>query len=247
MPHYILLHKPWGMLSQFTTGATAPAHTPTLSSLGLPARVYPVGRLDRDSEGLLLLSDDAALHTALAHPQRRQTKCYWVLVEGVPDNQKLEKLRAGVDIRVENKIYRTQPCQAKIIDPQPIIPERIPPVRTRKNIQDIWLEIIICEGKNRQIRKMTAAIGHPTLRLIRQRIAHLELGALPPGQWHTISRQQAWGTVVAQAPQPRPKVPNEVSGVWLTPAPKPAHPIAKIRPKPRKKPQKTTIAPPKRP
>lgn len=195
MPRYILLHKPWGMLSQFTADPAAPQGTTTLAALGLPPRVYPVGRLDRDSEGLLLLSDDAAWAATLTQPHKRQLKTYWVLVEHIPSPAALAALRSGVDIRVGRTMYRTQPAQAKILDPQPTIAPRTPPVRVRKNIRDAWLQIQISEGKNRQVRKMTAAVGHPTLRLIRQQIAHLHLGDLMPGQWREIDKNTAWGFI----------------------------------------------------
>lgn len=194
MPRYILLHKPWGMLSQFTAEPGSPEAT-TLATLGLPPRVYPVGRLDRDSEGLLLLSDDAAWAATLTHPKRGHVKTYWALVEHVPTAEELARLHSGVDIRVPNGVYRTRPCRAHILQPQPVIAPRNPPVRVRQNIQDIWLEIQISEGKNRQVRKMTAAIGHPTLRLIRQHIAHLSLGDLVPGQWREIDARTAWGNI----------------------------------------------------
>ena len=182
MPQYILFHKPYGVLSQFTPEDGARA----LNEFALPKDVYPAGRLDKDSEGLLLLTDDGALIEKLLNPKNEKPKTYWVLVERVPSEEALQKLREG--LRIED--YTTRPCQVKILDPQPEVPLRDPPVRVRKTVQDVWLEIRIVEGKNRQVRKMTAAIGHPTLRLIRKKIANLELGHLPIGEWMEIPRSE---------------------------------------------------------
>jgi 23S rRNA pseudouridine2457 synthase len=181
MFRYILFHKPYGVLSQFTPEDGARS----LAEFGLPKNIYPAGRLDKDSEGLLLLTDDGPLIEKLLNPLNEKPKTYWALVERVPSEDSLEKMRKG--LKIEN--YLTRPCQVKIMDPFPDIPPRNPPVRIRKSIQDVWLEIRIVEGKNRQVRKMTAAIGHPTLRLIRKKMANLELGDLLPGQWREISRE----------------------------------------------------------
>lgn len=181
MFRYILFHKPYGILSQFTPEDGARS----LMEFNLPKGVYPAGRLDKDSEGLLLLTDDGPLIQKLLNPKNEKPKTYWVLVERVPTEESLEKMREG--LKIED--YMTRPCQVKILDPQPEVPPRDPPVRLRKTVQDIWLEITIVEGKNRQVRKMTAAIGHPTLRLIRQKIANLELGNLKLGKWKEVSRR----------------------------------------------------------
>ena len=178
---YILFHKPYGVLSQFTPEDGARS----LAEFGLPQGVYPAGRLDKDSEGLLLLTNDGPLIAQLLHPRNEKPKTYWALVERMPEQAQLERLRAGLTI--EN--YRTRPCQAELLEPQPDVPARIPAVRVRKSVQDVWLSITLTEGKNRQVRKMTAAIGHPTLRLIRRSIANLELGALAPGEWCAIARE----------------------------------------------------------
>ncbi len=179
MPRYILFYKPYGVLSQFTPEAGARS----LAEFGLPKDVYAAGRLDKDSEGLLLLTDDGPLIERLLHPRNEKQKTYWVLVERVPSEESLIKIRNG--LKIED--YLTKRCEARILDPWPDLPPRDPPVRTRKTVQDIWLEIKIIEGKNRQIRKMTAAIGHPTLRLIRVGIEHLNLDGLNPGEWKEIS------------------------------------------------------------
>lgn len=186
MPQYILFHKPYDVLSQFTPEGGARS----LAEFDLPKGVYPAGRLDKDSEGLLLLTDDGPLIEQLLHPRNEKPKTYWALVERVPDESALQRLRAG--LRIED--YTTLPCQAQLLEPQPQIAPRDPPVRVRKSVQDVWMEIQVVEGKNRQVRKMTAAIGHPTLRLIRQSIANLELGDLRPGEWRSIERADIqWG------------------------------------------------------
>ena len=182
MPRYILFHKPYGVLSQFTPEDGAKS----LAEFNLPPDVYPAGRLDKDSEGLLLLTDDGPLIEKLLNPRNEKPKTYWALVERVPSKEELEKMRNG--LKIED--YTTRPCQVKILDPQPEVPPRDPPVRFRKSVQDIWIEITIVEGKNRQVRKMTAAIGHPTLRLLRKKILNLELGELVPGEWREIQRSE---------------------------------------------------------
>lgn len=179
MPRYILFHKPYGVLSQFTPEDGARS----LAEFNLPKGVYAAGRLDKDSEGLLLLTDDGPLIEKLLNPNNEKQKTYWVLVERVPSEESLEKMRKG--LKIED--YQTKPCEVKVLDPQPEVPPRDPPVRIRKSIQDIWIEVKIVEGKNRQVRKMTAAIGHPTLRLIRVQIEDLKLEGLPLGQWREVS------------------------------------------------------------
>lgn len=171
---YFLVNKPYGVLSQFTDKDGRK----TLSGLvKFPKNVYPVGRLDMDSEGLLLLTDDKSLIDYLLNPSNSHEKEYFVQVEKIPTEKELDKLRMGIII--ENK--KTLPAKVKIINP-PYLPARIPPIRYRKNIPDCWLSIIITEGRHRQVRKMTATIGHPTLRLIRIRMKNLLLGSLKPGE-----------------------------------------------------------------
>jgi 23S rRNA pseudouridine2457 synthase len=182
MPRYILFHKPYGVLSQFTPENGAPS----LADFNLPRDVYAAGRLDKDSEGLLLMTDDGPLIERMLNPKSNKQKTYWVLVERIPSEQSLEAFRKGLKIQD----YLTRPCEVKILAPQPEVPPRDPPVRFRKSVQDIWIEVKITEGKNRQVRKMTAAIGHPTLRLIRVKIASLELGNLKPGEWREISGKE---------------------------------------------------------
>lgn len=182
MSRYVVFNKPFNVLSQFTPEDGARS----LAEFNLPADVYAAGRLDKDSEGLLLLTDDGLLIEKLLNPKNEKPKTYWVLVERVPTEEELVRMRNG--LKIED--YLTKPCEVKILDPQPLIEPRDPPVRFRKTVVDVWIEITIVEGKNRQIRKMTAAIGHPTLRLIRKKIANLELGDLKIGEWKEITRNQ---------------------------------------------------------
>ena len=172
----IAFNKPFGVLCQFTDRGTPPR--PTLAGFGLPAGVYPAGRLDHDSEGLLLLTDDGALAHRLTDPRHKQPKTYWVQVEGEPDPAQLAALRAGVRL-VDGATRR---AQARRIDPPALWP-RNPPVRFRKTVPDAWLELTITEGRNRQVRRMTAAVGLPTLRLVRIAIGGQCLDGLAPGQW----------------------------------------------------------------
>lgn len=182
MPRYILFHKPFNVLCQFTGNEDER----TLSEFNLPKGIYPAGRLDKDSEGLLLLTDDGPLIERLLNPKNEKEKTYLVLVERVPTEESLSQFQSG--LKIED--YTTLPAKIEILNPQPQIAPRVPPVRFRKTVQDIWVEIKIIEGKNRQVRKMTAAVGHPTLRLIRTNILNLELGSLAPGEWKEISRAE---------------------------------------------------------
>ncbi|HEV8540847.1 MAG TPA: pseudouridine synthase [Verrucomicrobiae bacterium] len=176
----IAFNKPYGVLSQFTPDGSP---NRTLSEFGFPRAVYPIGRLDADSEGLLLLTDESQLNERLLHPTRRHERTYWVHVERIPDAAALAKLESGVLIQAR----KTRPCRARILDPQPEIALRDPPIRFRKNVPEIWLELKLVEGKNRQVRRMTAAVGHPTLRLVRVAIGNLELGELPQGVWRELN------------------------------------------------------------
>ena len=184
-PMLIALHKPYDMLSQFT-----PDHAgqQTLAACGFGAGVYPIGRLDRDSEGLLLLSDEAVWTDRLLNPRRSHPREYHVQVEGVPTLENLAKLEQGVVIQG----HHTQPAIARRLEPAPSWPPRTPPIRVRKTIPDAWISLQLTEGKNRQVRRMTAAVGLPTLRLIRARIGQLELASLmlQPGQWRVLDPQE---------------------------------------------------------
>ncbi len=182
----LAIYKPYGVLSQFTPEPGS--RWRTLAEFGLPPRVYPLGRLDADSEGLLLLSDEAGLNTRLLDPSRGHRREYWAQVERVPDADALAQLAAGVTIRG----HHTAPCGARLLEPSPTLPPRDPPVRYRKNVPDAWISLVLTEGKNRQVRRMTAAVGHPTLRLHRAAIGRLALNelALAPGEHTELSPAQ---------------------------------------------------------
>lgn len=205
----IAFHKPYGVLSQFT--AEAPGQR-TLAEFGFPKNVYPIGRLDADSEGLLLLSDEPELNQRLLHPRHAHEREYWAQVERIPTSDALARLARGIVLQGR----KTLPCRAWMLEPQPIvadsrsrerefadrspapplraltsaattvIPPRDPPIRFRKNVPDCWIGLELIEGKNRQVRRMTAAIGHPTLRLIRVRIGGLRLEELAAGCWKEL-------------------------------------------------------------
>ncbi len=177
----IAFHKPYGVLSQFTGDGSA--HR-TLADFGLPPGVYALGRLDADSEGLLLLSDESGLNSRLLDPAQRHSRIYWAQVERSPGPEALARLGAGLEIQG----YRTRPARAWLLEPQPVVVPRQPPIRFRKNVPDVWLGLELHEGKNRQVRRMTAAVGHPTLRLIRVQIGDFDLGTLGPGTWRELSR-----------------------------------------------------------
>jgi 23S rRNA pseudouridine2457 synthase len=217
----IAFNKPYGVVSQFTPAGADEAPTPvsgrrpdglpnrTLAEFGFPKNVYPIGRLDADSEGLLLLSDEPEWNERLLHPRHAHEREYWAQVEKIPAPEILKKLERGFSIQGR----KTLPCRAWILEPQPevgrvtpcapsdgnieprgahgvtrpTLPPRHPPIRFRKSVPDCWIGLELIEGKNRQVRRMTAAIGHPTLRLIRVRIGNFWLGGLPAGQWRILT------------------------------------------------------------
>jgi 23S rRNA pseudouridine2457 synthase len=182
----LAFNKPYGVLSRFTPEPGS--RWRTLAEFGLPANVYPLGRLDADSEGLLLLSDEPGLNTRLMDPRHAHAREYWALVERVPDDDALARLERGVRLDGEN----TRPCRVRRLEPPPVLPPREPPVRFRKNVPDCWLALELTEGKNRQVRRMTAAVGHPTLRLVRVRIGGLTLAslALALGEWRELTKAE---------------------------------------------------------
>ena len=181
MARLIAFNKPCGVLSQFTDRGSETVRQTLSDFIDIPA-VYPAGRLDRDSEGLLLLCDDGRLQARIADPRHRLAKTYLAQVEGEPDDASLDALRSGVRL----KDGMTRPAGIERIDPPELWP-RDPPIRVRKNIPDSWLQVTLREGRNRQVRRMTAAIGHPTLRLVRWSIGEWTLEGLLPGQWREIS------------------------------------------------------------
>lgn len=177
---YILFYKPYGVISQFSgAGHTLRDYIPVRN-------VYCAGRLDHDSEGLLLLTDDGALQHRLTDPRFQHPRTYWAQVERVPDEESLQHLREGVAIQG----YHTRPAQARLLEQEPALPRREPPIRFRKNVPTAWLELTLSEGRNRQVRRMTAAVGHPTLRLVRVAIGGLKLEGLEPGQWRELRHDE---------------------------------------------------------
>ena len=179
----LAFHKPFGVVSQFTPDGSK--HR-TLADFGFPKGVYPIGRLDAESEGLLLLSDEPELNARLLLPAHAHQREYWAHVERVPTAEALQHLAHGLVIGGRT----TLPCRAWRLAPQPEMPPRDPPIRFRKNVPDTWIALELVEGKNHQVRRMTAAIGHPTLRLVRVRIGRLELGALAAGDWVALGEAE---------------------------------------------------------
>jgi 23S rRNA pseudouridine2457 synthase len=178
----LVFNKPYGVLSRFTADGSK---WRTLAEFGLPKDVWPIGRLDADSEGLLVLSSDKALVDRLLSPKHAHARTYWAQVERVPDDTALASLRAGVVLDGA----RTRPAQARCID-APTLPAREPPIRVRKSVPDCWIELVLTEGRNRQVRRMTAAVGHPTLRLVRAQIGAYALGTLAPGASHELDADE---------------------------------------------------------
>lgn len=180
MHRYFLLHKPFGVLSQFTHEG---GHK-SLADIDFdwPNDVYPVGRLDTDSEGLLLLTNDKRLNSELLSPERGHPRTYHAQVEGEPDYKDIRTLQAPMVLKIKGKEFTTRPCRASILSPRPNHPDRTPPIRVRKTVPDSWISISLTEGKNRQVRKMTAKAGFPTLRLIRVSIGPFKLGEIKTGE-----------------------------------------------------------------
>lgn len=178
---YIAFHKPYGVLSQFTG---EPGQR-TLAEFGLPSGVYAAGRLDKDSEGLLILSDDGVFIKRLLDPDHGHSRSYLVQIEGNPAQEDLKRISRGVVI----KGYRTKPCRAELLSEPPALEPRVPPIRTRLSIPTAWIRVTLNEGKNRQVRRMTAAVGFPTLRLLRDTMGKLALKDLTQGCWREVRRQ----------------------------------------------------------
>lgn len=174
----LLFNKPYGVVTQFTPLA---GHG-SLADFKLPKRVYPAGRLDHDSEGLLVLTDDGRLQHALTDPRHYHKRTYLAQVERVPEEAALERLRKGPRL----SDGPTRPCRVQLLGKEPDLPPRDPPIRFRKNVPTAWLELTLTEGRNRQVRRMTAAVGHPTLRLFRIRVGPFRLEGLAPGEWKKV-------------------------------------------------------------
>jgi 23S rRNA pseudouridine2457 synthase len=183
---YLLFHKPYGVLTQFTDNSDPEHKRPTLADYIPVPDVYPVGRLDRDSEGLLLLTNHGQLQHKLSDPRWQHPRTYWVQVERVPDADAIASLQKGVIIQG----YKTKPAKIRLLESEPSLSPRIPPIRDRANIPTAWLEMTLIEGKNRQIRHMTAAVGFPTLRLVRVAIGNLNLNGLTLGQWRDLTHAE---------------------------------------------------------
>ncbi|UCS94885.1 pseudouridine synthase [Echinicola marina] len=204
MPRYFVIYKPFGILSQFS------GEQDTLKAVAdFPKEVYPVGRLDKDSEGLLLITDDKALNHYLLNPQFGHKRCYLAQVEGKPDEKALQQLEKGVGIKVEGKVYHTKPAKATLKINAPELPERDPPIRYRKSVSDSWLTLTLTEGKNRQVRKMTAAVGYPTLRLVRWSMENLNIQGFEVGEVREFEQTEIYrllkvdqGKLVAKTNKP---------------------------------------------
>jgi 23S rRNA pseudouridine2457 synthase len=185
MAEHLLFNKPYNVLTQFSEGRDLPQNAAPRSTLrdfiDVP-NVYPVGRLDYDSEGLMLLTSHGLLQHRLSDPKFGHSRTYWVQVERIPDEAALDRLRRGIQVQD----YRTRPATVRLLADEPMSP-REPPIRVRKQIPTAWLEMVLTEGRNRQVRRMTAAVGFPTLRLVRVAIAHLCLDGLAAGQWRALT------------------------------------------------------------
>lgn len=182
MTRTIIFNKPFNVLSQFTDKGNEGTPRQTLSDFINVPGVYAAGRLDRDSEGLLVLTDNGRLQAQISNPRNKTPKTYWAQVEGLPDDEALERLRTGIDL----KDGRTAPATVERIEAPADLWPRTPPIRVRKSIPDCWISITVTEGRNRQVRRMTAAIGHPTLRLIRYRVGNWTLDGLNTGEWRDV-------------------------------------------------------------
>lgn len=186
---YFIIYKPYQVLTQFSQET----NKQTLKDFfDVPADVYPVGRLDYDSEGLLILTNDKQLNHRLLNPKFKHEREYWAQVDGAITSEATDQLQSGVGINIDGKIYHTQKCFAAAFDEPPTVPDRNPPIRFRKNIPAPWINIILHEGKNRQVRRMLAAVGFPVLRLIRARIEKLELENLQPGEMQEIRKEELY-------------------------------------------------------
>ncbi len=189
MNSYFVVYKPFNVLSQFTSSE---GKQTLKDHFEVPTDAYPVGRLDYDSEGLLIITSDKSINGKLLDPTEGYEKEYWVQVEGDITAEAIILMRNGLDINIEGKIYRTKKCYAKKFEVEPKLPARNPPIRFRQQIPTSWISIIITEGKNRQVRKMTAKVGYPTLRLIRWRISKLDLQGLEPGEMRILNKGEMY-------------------------------------------------------
>lgn len=186
---YYIIYKPFQVLSQFSREG----EKNTLKDFfEVPGDVYPVGRLDFDSEGLLILTNDTSLNSRLLHPRHAHSRTYWVQVEGNISDEAIAELCNGVEISVNGKKHCTSPAKVSRFESAPELPERNPPIRFRKSVPDSWISITLTEGKNRQVRKMTAAVGYPTLRLVRHSIEKISIGKMQPGDMRELNRTEIY-------------------------------------------------------
>ena len=199
MSRIVLFNKPFNVLSQFTDKGTQGSPRATLSDFIDVAGVYPAGRLDRDSEGLMVLTDDGRLQAQISNPRFKQEKTYYAQVEGIPSEGAIAELAKGVTLNDG----MTRPAKVKRIDEPDFLWERDPPIRVRQSVPDSWISITITEGRNRQVRRMTAAIGHPTLRLIRYAVGQWTLGELAPGEFSVSEVKAKLGPRNSKSRKPR--------------------------------------------
>ncbi len=195
MHQYYVVYKPYLVLSQFTSEA---GKRTLKDFFPVPGDCYPVGRLDHDSEGLLILTNDPALNHRLLHPRFAHEREYWVQVEGAIAPATIQALQAGVTISVDGRDYRTKPCIVSVFEKVPSVPDRLPPIRYRAQLPTTWIRMLLREGKNRQVRKMTAKAGYPTLRLIRHSIEKLSLNGLGPGEMRSLDRSAIYSLLFAE-------------------------------------------------
>lgn len=187
MPRYFVIYKPFGVLSQFS----GDQHT-LKEIFDFPKEVYPVGRLDKDSEGMLLITDDKALNHYLLNPKFGHERTYLVQVEGIPGEAAISQLENGVEINVDGRPYYTKRAKAKTLTDPPELPDRDPPIRYRKSVPDTWVQLSLIEGKNRQVRKMTAAVGFPTLRLVRWSMENLDIEGYAVGEAREFVQEEIY-------------------------------------------------------
>ncbi|MBS0025936.1 pseudouridine synthase [Chitinophaga sp. 22321] len=187
--NYYIIYKPYEVLTRFTPEGNKAC---LADYFKVPPDVYPVGRLDYDSEGLLILTNDKALNQKLLLPQHAHEREYWVQVDGAVTPQAVQQLQAGVQINVDGKLYRTRRCKAELFTEEPLLPLRNPPIRFRKSIPAPWIRMILTEGKNRQVRRMTAAVGFPTLRLVRYRLEDITVAGMQSGELLQLGREELY-------------------------------------------------------
>jgi 23S rRNA pseudouridine2457 synthase len=197
MNYYAIVYKPFQVLSQFSR---VPGKLCLKDVFQVPGDVYPLGRLDYDSEGLLILTNDSDLNQRLLHPRHSHEREYWVQVEGRITDQAQQRLEQGVEITIDGKIHHSRPSKVILLEEESLVPQRDPPIRFRKNIPTSWIRLILTEGKNRQVRKMTAKVGFPTLRLIRYRVSGISLETMKPSDLVEMSKDEIYKKLFSSQP-----------------------------------------------